>query len=212
MWGILGMKQSREDTKMKVIGVVGGIGSGKSTVVTLITETIKGYIINADHIGHEILRKGNGAYYPLLESFGKEILGEDGEVNRKKLGQIVFSDAKKLQQLNYITHPLIYQAVKNQISAISKTNLYDYIIVDAALLIEIKLIELVDEVWGVYAPLEVQINRIMQRDGFSYTEALKRIESQMAWDKIKPFVDIEINNSGDIKKTKEQIFSLLRQV
>lgn len=194
---------------MKVIGVVGGIGSGKSTVVMLISQAFNSYIINADHIGHNILKRGQPGYHPILECFGDSILDKDSEINRKRLGEIVFSDPEKLQLLNNISHPLIYQEVKHKIESISKMKMYDYIIVDAALLIEIQLIDLVDEVWGIYVPLKTQIKRIMLRDGFSKDEAIRRINSQLPWDKIKQFVDIKIDNSKGVKYTQEQIISLL---
>ena len=196
---------------MKVIGIVGGIGTGKSTVVQLLRELTNAYVINADHIGHLILKKGEAGYTPVLEAFGDGITGEDGEINRQELGKIVFSDPNKLKELNKISHPLIYNKAKEEINYASKKEKYDYIIIDAALLIEIGLIELVDEVWGVYTSPCTQIKRIMLRNGVSEEEAKKRISSQLPWSEIKKVTHVEINNDTTIKSTKEQIEKLIKQ-
>lgn len=196
---------------MKVIGVVGGMGSGKSTVVQIISELTKAYIINADHVGHMILKKDHRGYIPIVEHFGRGILGEDGEINRSSLAKIVFSDAEKLQALNEISHPLIYAHVKQEINIILQEGAYEYIIIDAALLIEIGLNFLADEIWGVYAPNDLRIQRVMLRNGFSKHEAIKRISSQLPWREMKKTVDIEIDNSREVSYTKEQILSLLKQ-
>ncbi len=147
----------------------------------------------------------------MLETFGDGILGEDGEINRQELGKIVFSDPTKLQELNKISHPLIYNKAKEEIDYASKKDEYDYIIIDAALLIEIRLIELVDEVWGVYGSPETQTQRLMLRNGISEEEAKKRISSQLPWSEIKKVTHVEINNDNTIESTKEQIEKLIKQ-
>lgn len=194
---------------MKVIGIVGGMGAGKSSVVELIKENSKAYVINADHIGHDVLKKDQIGYIPTVERFGTEILGEDGEINREILGSIIFSDPIKRETLNKISHPLIYNRVKKEIMKITQQGSYDYIVVDAALLIEIRLIELVDEVWGVYAPLDAQIQRVMLRNDFSKGEATQRVLSQLPWEETKKVTHVIIDNTGDMSYAKEQVLSLL---
>lgn len=196
---------------MKVIGVVGGMGSGKSTIVGLVSEIVNTYVINADAIGHSILKKGNPGYIPVLETFGDQILELDGEINRSALAKIVFSDPEQLQKLNNISHPLIHNRVKKEIDFALKNKSYDYIVVDAALLIEIRLVELVHQVWGVYVPQEVQVQRVMLRNSLSKEEALRRIRAQLPWDQIKKIINVEINNTATIEHTKEQIKNLLKQ-
>lgn len=195
---------------MKIIGIVGGMGSGKSTVVDLLSQLANTYVISADHIGHSILKKGNSGYIPAIETFGERILGDDGEINRRVLGTIVFSDPAELQKLNKISHPLIYKQVKEEIRLTREKKTYDYIIVDAALLIEIKLIELVDQVWGVYVPLETQVQRIMLRNNLSEAEALKRISTQLPWTELKRFVDVEIDNGSTIDLLNENLKGIIK--
>lgn len=195
---------------MKVIGVVGGMGSGKSTVVKLISESVKAHVINADYIGHLILKKGHIGYTHIVENFGTEILGQDGEIDRGILGSIVFSDKIKLKALNEISHPLIYDHVKKEINNILQQGIYRYIIIDAALLIEIGLIPLVDQVWGVYAPMDIRVQRVILRNGFSKEEAIRRISSQLPWEEIKKITHIQIDNSKGVGYTKEQVLSALK--
>ncbi len=195
---------------MKIIGIVGGMGSGKSTVVHLLSQLANTYIISADHIGHSILKKGNPGYIPTLETFGGRILGDDGEINRGVLGTIVFSDPGALQKLNKISHPLIYKQVKEEIRLAQEKKTYDYIIVDAALLIEINLIELVDQIWGVYVPLETQVQRIMLRNNLSEEEALKRISTQLPWIELKRYVHVEIDNGSTIDLLKKKLKGIIK--
>ncbi len=196
---------------MKIIGIVGGIGAGKSTVVRLISEAAKAYIINADEIGHLILKKGQVGYKPVVDYFGAAILDEDGEINRKTLGEIVFSDPEKLHQLNQISHPLIYEYIKAEMNGIIQQGKYEYIIIEAALLVEGDLVDLVDEVWGVYAPKEIRIQRIKRRNGLSTEEANKRISCQLPWEEIKKVTHAEINNGQDIIDTKKRVLALLNK-
>lgn len=191
---------------MKIIGLTGGSGSGKSTVAILLSQIAHVYIVDADQIGHEIILKGKPAYYSIIESFGKDILKEDGEINRKKLGQIVFNDKCLLNTLNNIMHPLIKKEIMNIIKGIKNSGgSYHYIIIDAALLIESKLHIIVDEVWIVYAREDIRIKRIANRDNITESQAKKRIDSQMSWEKMKKYGDVIIDNGKNKEFTIEQL-------
>lgn len=194
---------------MKVIGVVGGIGAGKTTVVSILSTLKEAYIIGADEIGHQLLLKEGKAYEQVIQVFGEGILDEDKNIIRARLGNIVFSDKEKLDDLNKISHSLIFEEVKRQIEVCEASKLYEWVIIDAALLIEIGLIRLTDEVVGVYAAEETRIQRIMERNNLSREEALKRIKSQKKWEEFKKVSSSIIDNSFSYEQTKDQIQQLI---
>lgn len=194
---------------MMVLGIVGGIGSGKTTIVSMLSSMKKTYVIGADEIGHKLLLKDGKAYDKVVDTFGQDILDEEGNIVRAKLGAIVFSDKAKLQMLNDISHPLIFAEVERQIEERKLEQKWEWIIIDAALLIEIGLVKLTDKVIGVYADEEVRIERIMQREGFTREEALKRINSQKKWEEFNSVSNIVIDNSFSTENTKDQIAKLI---
>ncbi|MEW9081456.1 dephospho-CoA kinase [Caldanaerobacter subterraneus] len=187
---------------MRVVGLTGGIGSGKSTVSEILAK-LGAKIIDADLVSREIMEKGKEAYNEIVDCFGKEILDKEGNIDRKKLGSIVFSDKEKLKRLNEITHPKIIDKIKKMIE--EEKDKDKVIVIDAALLIETGLYKLVDEVWLVVVDIDTQIKRVMERDGFSCEEALKRIKSQMPLEEKIKYADFIINNSKDLRKTEEQV-------
>ncbi|MGI1691509.1 dephospho-CoA kinase [Thermoanaerobacter uzonensis] len=189
---------------MQVIGLTGGIASGKSTVSKLLKK-MGAVVIDADIVSREIMVKGTEAYNKIVEYFGKEILKEDGEIDRKKLGNIVFADRRKLKKLNEITHPIIIERIKEKIEEERKKNQQKAIVLDAALLIEMKLYKMVDEVWLVVVDSKTQIKRIMERDKLSYKDAINRIKSQMPLDEKMKYADFIINNSKDFKAMEKQV-------
>jgi len=186
----------------KLAGLTGGIATGKTTVANLFRE--KGiYIIDADLIAKEVVKKGMPAWRMIKEEFGDEILREDGELDRKKLGSIVFSSKEKIQKLNSIVHPFVRERMMEEIErAISMEK---DILLDIPLLFENGIHQWFRPVILVYAPLEVQIERLMKRDGLSREECEKRIRAQMSIEEKKKLADYIIDNSSDISKTKRQV-------
>ena len=160
------MKQS------KVIGLTGGSGSGKSTVAGVLGR-LGALVIDCDKIAHENMLKGGIAYNDIVNEFGREILLPDGEINRRRLGALVFSNGAALSRLNGIAHPYIVARVK---SLIDKSK--GLAVIDAALLYQVGLDSLCDEVWVTQAPPAVRIDRIMARDGITRQEAEDRLNSQ----------------------------------
>jgi dephospho-CoA kinase len=194
---------------MKVLGIVGGIGAGKTTIVSLIKQMKDTFVISADQIGHQLLLKGNMGYQQVVDHFGKEILSDSGEIVRKRLGELVFKDSQKLRCLNKITHPLIYNEVKRQIEVCQKQAKFEFIIIDAALLIEIGLTDFVDVIVAVYANDEVRINRLMKREGLSKEQILERFKAQKKWEEFTSITHTIIDNSFELENTEKQIKKII---
>jgi dephospho-CoA kinase len=190
--------------QMKVIGLTGGIASGKTTV----SDILKGHgavIIDADKISRKIFIKDSPVYKEVVKEFGNSVLKGDGEIDRKKLGNIVFNDYNKLKKLNEITHPVIIEDIKEKIEKERSIGKEKAVILDAALLIELKLYEIVDEVWLIVVDTKTQIDRLMERDKLSYEDAANRIKSQMPIEDKMKHADFLINNCRDINTLKKQI-------
>ncbi len=186
-----------------VIGLTGGIASGKSTTSKYIKE--KGYkVIDCDQISHNILLSGNCGYNALVNEFGNEIL-EDNEISRVKLGSIVFNDKEKLNTLNSILHPLIYNEVKNQINE-------DLVFIDCPLLFETNFIELCNKTLVVYVDKETQLDRLMKRNNMNKEEALNRINLQLSLEEKKNRCDYIIDNTKSIDDLHNQINEFLNKL
>ncbi|MEF9959672.1 MAG: dephospho-CoA kinase [Niameybacter sp.] len=197
---------------MQTIGIVGGIGAGKSTVVSLLCELRKCFVIGADEIGHKILLKDDLAYDQVVKVFGQDILDEEGNIVRRKLGAIVFSDRTKLEQLNQITHPIIFREIKLLVDKCKAQGEWDLVIIDAALLIEIGLIPLTDYVLAIYTDEKTRLERLMKRDGFTKEQVLERINKQKKWEELEKVSDFVIDNRYTRQHTKEQMIEMLDQL
>ena len=194
---------------MKVIGLTGGTGSGKSVVSKSLAEA-GAVIVDADKIAHEIILKGEPAYQEIIEYYGTGILDEEGNIIRKKLGEIVFNDKEKLVFLNQCTHKYITAEVKKQIAEAKEEGTATAIIVDAPLLLEAKLETVCDLVWVVYAEPEVRAQRVMARDGITYELAKARIANQKSWEEYKAAADAVIDNSKDLSYLEGQLNEILK--
>ena len=173
-----------------IIGLTGGSGCGKSIVSKAASDL--GFVhIDTDLLGHEVILKPNEAYYKLVKEFGKDILGENEEISRKKLGNIVFSDPKKLQTLNNIVHPAIVDMTKSMLG--------EYTIIDGAVIHLTKdITDMCDFIIAVVNSDERRIKFICNRDNIDRETAIKRIKSQPDSDFYKNFADIIIESDSDI--------------
>lgn len=183
--------------KSKIIGLTGGIGTGKSTVSKIIRDN--GFpIIDADLIAREVVEIGEPAYLMIMDVFGDTILNSDKSIDRKKLGDVVFSDIELRLKLNNIVHPQIYKKIKEKLLFYSTNN--DIIFLDIPLLIEglensRKFGIVFDQIWVVYADRETQIKRIIERDNTDYEGATNRIDAQLPIDEKLKYADVVIYNT-----------------
>ncbi len=194
---------------MEIIGLTGGTGSGKS-VVSMELKKRQSYIIDCDKIAHTIILKGNTAYYEIVDYFGNDILDENGEIIRKKLGEKVFSDSEKLKFLNKCTHKHIRNEIEKEIKYAKEQGIYKRIIIDAPLLIEADLVDRCNKVWVVYCDENVRAERIVKRDNITFELAKKRIASQKPWEEYKKYTDVIIDNSKDLEFIKKQLDEILK--
>ena len=191
-----------------IIGLTGGIASGKSTVAKMFKE-LGAKIVDADELGHRVILPGKPAWKKVVNLFGPEILKDDLNIDREKLGKIVFNDPEGLKNLNAITHPEIIKLIAKEIKEAKKRSSpeekEEILIVDAALIYEAKIDNLMDKVIVVYTEKEEQLRRLGQKSNLSKEEALKRIKSQIPLkEKIKR-ADYVIDNSNSLDQTRKQV-------
>ncbi|AIM15859.1 MULTISPECIES: dephospho-CoA kinase [Neobacillus] len=192
-----------------IIGLTGGIASGKSTVSTMLKE-MDIQVIDADIEARLAVQKGEQAYKKIIAEFGEDILMDNGEIDRKKLGAIIFHDEDKRQTLNGIVHPEVRKRMMTKIEE-AKKNQEEIIVLDIPLLFESKLTYLVDKTILVYVDLETQLKRLMARNQLTVEEAKARINSQMPLvDKIR-LADAVIDNNGSIDYTRKQLLQVLSE-
>jgi len=197
-----------QNKKVKIIGLTGGTGSGKSTVAAMVKK-YGAAVIDADIIARKIVEPGQEALREIVKFFGQDILLESGQLNRRKLGDIVFNDKEKLKELNRITHPHIINEIKKEIEIIKNNGEYNSIIIDAAVLIDSGLSLLCDEIWVVTADKEIRLKRIMERDRLEENSAISRINSQMSDAELITYADVIINNNGNLTEIEKFIQQLL---
>ena len=198
--------QTVKPGNMLVIGLTGGIGTGKSEAARHLV-TLGARLIDADVVGHEAYRPHAEAWRRVVEAFGEAILGPEGEIDRRALGAIVFSDPDQLARLNGIMHPLMAGMVQEKIDAFRGTG-SEAVVVEAALLFEAGWSSLVQEVWVTDSPVEVVVARLAQRNGMSEEEARRRIASQMSREERLERADFVIDNSKDVESMREAIDEL----
>lgn len=186
------------------IGLTGGIATGKSTVSRLLAER-GAAIIDADVIAREIMEPGHPVLAAVSERFGPGVLNADGTLNRKKLGEIVFSNPEERKALEALTHPAIRAEMKQRMEELEAADPHRLVVADIALLYESGLDPLYERIMVVYVPREVQLTRLMLRDGLSKEAAEQRINAQMDIEIKKERADILIDNSGGLEETKRQI-------
>lgn len=200
--------------KCTIIGITGGIATGKSTLTNLLKK--RGYkVIDADIISREVVEIGKPAYYEIIDNFGHEILLDDNNINRKHLGKLIFRDLNHREVLNSIVHPRVFEEMQTEIRKHCVDN--EIIFLDIPLLFEtiehsksygLKF----DEIWLVYVDYDIQLKRLMTRDNIPKEEALLKIESQMSLnEKVKSATRV-LNNNGEIDELESDLEEILSKL
>lgn len=194
---------------MKVIGVTGGVGSGKSVILSILEKEYGAQTILADLVAHDLMEPGAKSYMEIVETFGDSILQEDGVIDRQKLGSIVFADEKKLEQLNGITHPNVKEEIKRRIAKIRKKGEASMIVLEAALLIESGYEDIYDELWYIYVNRETRYERLKEGRGYTREKTDSIMNNQLSEEEFRAHAQVIIDNSYDIEQTKKQIHEIL---
>jgi len=199
------MPRQHPNKKNIVLGITGGFGSGKTTVARIF-KSFGAKLIDADKIAHRVLNRGGKAYKKIINTFGRDILKKNRQIERQKLAKIVFNNKNLLKRLNGIIHPEVIRIIKNEI----KVSRAKVIVLDAPLLLEAGLERMVDKLIVVKITKGRQIKRIKNKTSLSKADILKRIASQIPLRAKMRLADFVIDNSGTVEKTKEQVGQIRR--
>lgn len=196
---------------MRLVVLTGGIACGKTTVANTLSNKYKIPIVDSDKITHDLQEPGQRAYKKIVKAFGTDILAEDGHINRKELGKIIFTDPAKRKVLNKIVHPMVFQELfKGAILGWIKRN--RVVILDIPLFFEVKLPKIFfQDIITVAASDKVQLERLMKRNNFTEEEAKNRIQSQWPLEQKKEKSTIVINNDGDLEQLEKEVESVIKK-
>lgn len=190
---------------MKILGITGGVGAGKSTVLSYLQKQYGARVILADEVGHMVQEPGQECYKKIVENFGEEILC-DGRIDRQKLGAVVYADRSKLELLNQLVHPAVKAHIVEEIEKERHKGEVPFVVVEAALLLEDRYDLICDEIWYVYVDEKNRCKRLMASRGYSAEKVQSIMRNQMKDAEFRGRCDFVIDNSSDfMENTYEQI-------
>ena len=190
---------------MKLIGITGGIGAGKTAVLSLLKELCRCRVLLADDAGNEVKLPGQPCYERLVALLGQEVLAEDGTIDRKKMAALIFSDHALLEQVNGIIHPEVKRYILQEVQKEREKGEADYFFVEAALLIECGYGAILDELWYVHADEAVRAARLKESRGYSEGKIRQIMESQLGEEEFRAHCGVVIENNGDLQETRRQL-------
>lgn len=194
---------------MKIIGITGGVGAGKSEILSFIRKNYSCEIYLADEVAHKIKEKGESCYERLVNLLGREVLDEDGQINKAKMAAIIFADEKILKQVNEIVHPGVKEYILARIREAKEKDVKLFFI-EAALLIEAGYQDIVDELWFIYADRDVRVKRLRENRGYSSEKIEQIMKNQLPEEIFLKTCNFVIDNSGKIEDSYNQIRNKLR--
>ena len=195
---------------MKVVGITGGVGSGKSEVLRLLEEKFNCGVIRTDDVARDLCEPGEESYELIVKNFGKDVLDRDGRLDRPKLASIVFEDEAKRQILNQCTHPQVYEWVRRKVREWRTENRYSMIAVEAALMDELKEIGVCESYWYVYVKPEIRRERLRISRGYSEEKMDAIFASQLPESVFLNGCDVVIDNNFDLENVEKQLKSLCK--
>lgn len=193
---------------MKILGVTGGIGSGKSQVLYYLQEAYKAVISPLDDVARKLQQKGQPCFQRIVEVFGREVTGTDGELDREKLAAVVFARPERLEALNHIVHPEVKRWVRQDISRNEKKAVRLYV-VESALFPNVEYRDICQEMWYIFAEESVRYQRLKESRGYTEEKIRGILKAQPSEEAFRGICTAVIDNSGDFENTKEQIGELL---
>ncbi|MBI1886707.1 MAG: dephospho-CoA kinase [Chloroflexi bacterium] len=188
---------------MYVIGLTGGIGSGKTAVAEMLRE-LGAALVQADPVAYEVYAAGTPGWQEVVDAFGRDVVATDGSIDRRKLGAIVFADPEARQRLNAITHPRMKELMRERLAALDAAGTR-VTVLEAALLLDAGWDDLTDEVWALSVPAEVAARRTAERMGISVEEARARMKAQLPEEERLKRADVLIDNGGSLEETRAQV-------
>ncbi|MBQ9156361.1 MAG: dephospho-CoA kinase [Eubacterium sp.] len=195
----------KKESTIPVLGITGGVGSGKSEVMNMLHDEFGGALILADLVGHDLMQPGEISYEQILARFGRQILDEKGNIDRKSLGAVVFADPEALKDLNQITHPNIHAEIVRRIEAFRQEGQVPFIALEAALLIEGGYEDILDQLWYVHVSEENRIKRLMEGRGYTREKSLSIMRQQLSEEEFFRHADVIIDNNGSLDETRESV-------
>ena len=190
---------------MKVIGITGGIGAGKSELLSYISAHYRCRIILSDQVANEVKEKGTACYDAIVELLGKSVLEPDGEISRNRMAARIFADKALLTKVNAILHPAVNTFIMDTIEEEREKKEMDYLFIEAALLIESGYEHVVDQMWYIYAPDEIRRKRLKESRGYPDQKITKILEKQLSEEAFRAHCDVVIDNSADLAHAYLQI-------
>ena len=195
---------------MVTIGITGGVGAGKSTVLDFLEERYQAYVMKADEIGHLVMEPGQACYEPVTALFGKQVIKEDKTIDRRQVSDVVFSHPEMLEKLNQIIHPAVKQYIREQLM-LKKQQGQKVCVVEAALLLEDHYQEFCDTIWYIHTDEEIRIQRLIENRGYTREKSVSIIASQAPEAFFRANADYVVVNNGNFAQTRQQIEEGIRK-
>ena len=190
---------------MLVIGLTGGVGAGKSSVLKVLEEHCNCKIILADDVGNKVKEPGQSCYLKIVDLLGTDILNDDSTIDRVRMAEKIFADTKILEQVNHIIHPAVEDYISNSIQTEREKKKIDVFFLEAALLIEAGYIPYLDELWYIFSEKDVRIKRLKESRGYSDEKIGQIMTKQLSDQEFRKYADVVLDNSHEFPKTLEQI-------